>query len=147
MPNEARGTVGLGVDLVHIPGFIDQLDAPGTRFAEVFASAERRAARRRAAATGNHQGHHLAARWAGKEAFIKAWSAALVGQPPVLPPESVNMSEVRIMADAWDRPYVELDGDVASAFATSVPGMRPVISLSHDADYAIAVCQLVPSHP
>ncbi|WP_434699931.1 hypothetical protein [Trueperella pyogenes] len=54
---------GLGVDIVHIPAFADQLRAPGTRFTSVFSATELRTARRRAGATGTLN-HHLAARWA-----------------------------------------------------------------------------------
>lgn len=130
---------GLGVDIVHIPAFAEQLQAPGTRFTSVFSATELRTARRRAGATGALD-HHLAARWAGKEAFIKAWSLALFGQPPAIEPERVDFSEIQVLSDAYGRPYIHLTGTIASAFGTSRPAA--VVSLSHDGDYAIAICQL-----
>lgn len=135
--------VGLGVDLVHIPALTEQLNSPGTRFGESFAASERRAARRRAAETGLDEAHHLAARWAGKEAFIKAWSSVLVGRPPVVVPDKVDMAHIQIAGDAYGRPFVALTGDIAEAFAASVPGATALVSLSHDGDYAIAICQIV----
>lgn len=136
-------TAGVGIDLVHIPTFAVQLAAPGTRFVEVFATSERRAARRRARQTGLDVAHHLAARWAGKEAFIKAWSSTLVGRPPAVDPESVDMAQIQIASDAYGRPFVMLTNEIAEAFAKSVPRARALVSLSHDSDYAVAVCQIV----
>ncbi|XCB29831.1 4'-phosphopantetheinyl transferase superfamily protein [Arcanobacterium hippocoleae] len=57
------------MDLVYIPQFVSQLHQVGSVFADAFSSAERRYARRRAVVTGNLPEYHLAARWAGKEAF------------------------------------------------------------------------------
>ena len=37
--------VGVGIDVVGITAFAEQLDEPGTRFAQVFTPGERRAAR------------------------------------------------------------------------------------------------------
>lgn len=130
---------GLGVDLVHIPTFAEQLAAPGTRMARVFSGAELRAARRRAQATGAGLAYHLAARWAGKEAFIKAWSSALIGQGPAIGEQDLNLAEVQVLSDPYQRPYIALSGVVKEAFGDA-DGV--LISLSHDGDYAIAVCQL-----
>ncbi|MDP9805806.1 holo-[acyl-carrier protein] synthase [Trueperella bonasi] len=135
------GTLGLGVDIVHISSFAEQLAAPGTSFGNSFAAPERRAARRRAVETGLDEAYHLAARWAGKEAFIKAWSGALLGRAPVV--ETVDMAQIQITSDAYGRPYITLTGRIGEAYAQSVPGTRALISLSHDGDYAIAVCQVV----
>ena len=139
-PSTLQG-VGLGVDLVHIPTFAQQLATPGTRFGESFAGPERRAARRRAAQTGLDEAYHLAARWAGKEAFIKAWSSALVGHPPVV--DEVDMAQIQISSDAYGRPYVTLTGEIAEAFAQSLPQTKALVSLSHDGEYAIAACHIV----
>lgn len=135
--------VGLGVDLVHIPSFAEQLGMPGTRFGSSFAPSERRAARLRAGQTVLDEAYHLAARWAGKEAFVKAWSSAILGNPPVVDPDAVDMAQIQIPGDAYGRPFVMLAGEIAEAFATSLPGAKPLISLSHDGDYAIAICHIV----
>ena len=63
--------VGIGIDLVSIPDFAEQVDRPGTVFAETFTPGERRDA----ADKSSSAARHLAARWAAKEAVIKAWSA------------------------------------------------------------------------
>lgn len=130
---------GLGVDIVHIPTFAEQQRAPGTRFLSVFSSTEMRAARRRAGQTGAGIAHHLAARWAGKEAFIKAWSSTLIGQAPAIAPDAVPYADIQILSDAYGRPYLFLTGTIATAFGT---GRNAVVSLSHDGDYAIAVCHI-----
>ncbi|MDR1851767.1 MAG: holo-ACP synthase [Propionibacteriaceae bacterium] len=127
---------GIGVDLVHIPAFADQLAQPGTSFKQVFTEHEREACAGRPG--GEEQ--HLAARWAGKEAVLKAWSSARRGLRPALSKEAVDLSEVEIRVDDWGRPGVVLLGGFAEAVRTSL-GTDPKwkISLSHDGDYAVAV--------
>ena len=44
-PLDLTDVVGVGVDLVGITAFAEQLDEPGTRFAQAFTPGERRAAR------------------------------------------------------------------------------------------------------
>lgn len=132
----SSGREGIGVDVVDIDSFIEQLERPGTRFGDSFTARERRAAARRAAATGQHVGHHLAARWAAKEAFIKAWSAALYGQAPPL--ADVDMAEIEVVADAWQRPAIALHGAVAAAAG----GLRISISMTHDGPIALAFAKV-----
>lgn len=109
--------LGLGVDLVFVPDFARQLEVPGTRFLEVFTGAERRAVERRVAdrrvASGGSAAHHYAARWAAKEAFIKAWSVAIAGQAPPIAPSDVVWQEIEVYSDAWSRPLLRLHGAVA----------------------------------
>ncbi|GAA1738221.1 holo-ACP synthase AcpS [Aeromicrobium alkaliterrae] len=135
--------LGVGVDLVHVPGFAAQLAQPGTRFADAFTPGERADAAERADPDAS-----LAARWAAKEAVVKAWSAAIYGSPPVLPPDGVHR-QIEVVADAWGRPAIRLLGDVATAVATSLgAGAADLgwhLSLSHDADYATAYVTL--THP
>src|ERR1700712_605852 len=73
--------VGVGIDLVFIPDFAEQVDQPGTLFAETFTPGERRDA----ADKSSSAGRHLAARWAAKEAVIKAGSGSRFSQRPVFP--------------------------------------------------------------
>lgn len=124
--------LGVGVDLVHVPTFVDQLDLPGTRFADVFTPGERRDAAERAEQHGGGEGRHLAARWAAKEALVKAWSASLFGEPPPLGYEVLGLVEV--VCDAWGRPRLRLHGAVAEHLA----GLAAHVSLSHDGDHATA---------
>lgn len=116
--------IGIGTDLVHVPSFAEQLALPGTGFAGVFTAGERRDAADRPAS--------LAARWAAKEAFVKAWSASLHGTAPVMGDEA--LAQVEVVRDAWDRPRLRVFGEVARHLA----GVEAHVSLSHDADYASA---------
>lgn len=120
--------VGVGVDLVHVPSFADQLAQPGSRFADAFTPGERGDARDRP----DGPERHLAVRWAAKEAVIKAWSASIHGHPPVTGEHVHHLIEV--VLDAWNRPRVRLHGEVATHLADHALE----ISLSHDADHAVA---------
>ena len=42
-------------------------------------------------------------RWAAKEAFIKAWSQAIYGRPPLIDPDGVDFTEIEIRPDRWGR--------------------------------------------
>ncbi|QKD80628.1 holo-ACP synthase [Actinomyces marmotae] len=145
----------VGMDLVHVPGLAHQLTIPGTVFAErAFTARELREAQRRADRTGALVAEPLAARWAAKESFIKAWSQALVarardgrgsgGTAPVIAPESVDWREIEIVSDRWGRPSLSLTGAIADAVESSLgpgaasPGHWPV-SLTHDGDWAAAI--------
>jgi holo-[acyl-carrier protein] synthase len=120
--------VGVGVDLVHVPAFTEQLDRTGSEFGHVFTAGERRDANGRT----TDPGRHLAARWAAKEAVVKAWSASLHGAPPLMGDEALRLIEV--VTDAWGRPRVRLHGEVAQ----HLDGCAVEVSLSHDGDYATA---------
>ena len=120
--------LGVGVDLVHVTTFADQLDLPGSGFASAFSPGERRDARSRT----TDPARHLAARWAAKEAVIKAWSASLYGEAPVMDENIHGLIEV--VTDAWGRPRVRLHGEVAKR----LEDCTLELSLSHDGDYAMA---------
>lgn len=119
---------GVGVDLVDLTGFAEQLCLPGTRFSQVFTPSERRDA----CSGASDDAVHLAARWAAKEAFIKAWSATMYGVRPPLA-EQVHR-DIEVVLDAWRRPRLRLHGEVAELAA----GLESHLSLSHDGDVAIA---------
>lgn len=140
---------GVGVDTVDVGAFAASLAEPGTRFAGAFSATERRQCRERAAARGASGGgagggdadlaRHLAGRWAVKEAVVKAWSAALYGTPPPIPPDLLRWSEIETVCDAWGRPSVRLGGEVARQVAATVgEGARWHVSLSHDGEAAVA---------
>jgi holo-[acyl-carrier protein] synthase len=119
--------LGVGVDLVHVPTFAEQLDVPGSRFAGVFTPGERSDVAERGG-----DARYWAVRWAAKEAVVKAWSASLFGQPAVMGDEVFGLIET--VTDAWGRPRVRLHGEVARHLA----GCAIDVSLSHDGDHAIA---------
>lgn len=145
-PGSLVGHAGVGVDIVGISAFAEQLDEPGTRFADVFTPGERRAARERGGSgrgPSTREAESLAARWAAKEAVIKAWSSTCFGGPDVIDREHVDLREIEVRSDAWGRPSIRLHGAIAEAMAD----YDVLVSLSHDpaADVAAAFVVLQPS--
>ena len=142
------GVRGVGVDTVDLGAFAASLAEPGTRMARAFSATERRQCRERAEARGasatpavpdDRLSRHLAGRWAVKEAVVKAWSAALYGSPPPIPPDLLRWAEIETVCDAWGRPSVRLGGEVARQVAATVgPDARWHVSLSHDGGSAVA---------
>jgi len=124
--------VGVGIDLVFIPDFAEQVDRPGTIFAETFTPGERRDA----ADKSSLAARHLAARWAAKEAVIKAWSGSRFAQRPVLP-EGIHR-DIEVITDMWGRPKVRLSGAIAEHLADVVIH----VSLTHEGENAAAVAIL-----
>ncbi|MEV0948537.1 holo-ACP synthase [Rhodococcus sp. NPDC049939] len=120
------GVLGIGFDLVTVSEFAEQMDRPGTAMLDNFTPGERRDAATRT----SDPARHFAARWAAKEAVIKAWSTSLFAGPPVLPEAVHHMIEV--VTDAWGRPSIRLLGDVAKHLSDT----KIHISLTHDGDMA-----------
>ena len=129
---DLEGAVGVGIDVVGIKAFAEQLAEPGTRFARAFTPGERRAAR----SGEGSEAESLAARWAAKEAVIKAWSSTRFGHPEVIDPEHVDLREIEVRTDAWGRPAIRLHGVIADSMAA----YTVLVSLTHDesADVAAA---------
>lgn len=125
--------VGIGVDLVDLARFEEQLRLDGTRFREHFTPAERELHPTAAARADEH----LAARWAAKEAFVKAWSVARIGTPPQL--TAVDLREIEVVRDAWGRPTLRLHGEVERAVGEAFDDYSVHLSLSHDAGTAVAM--------
>ncbi len=141
-----RGFVlGVGVDVVDIPAFTEQLDLPGSKFALSFTGAERRECARLAKTSGNI-GQHLAARWAAKEAFYKAWTLADAGDE--IPGAQMDWSQIEVVKDRWGRPYIRLapaletrvNGALTARFGGADGAGHAVwqLSLSHDGPVAQA---------
>ena len=148
---------GLGVDLVSLPEFAAQVREPGSAFLDgVLTPREARRVRARAAATSGAQpgsarydeavARHAGGLWAAKEAFVKAWSCALFGTPPLIGETDMDWREVEVIHDEWNRPALALHGQVAAACEESlgVPSSWSVlVSISHDGAYAIAQVAIV----
>ena len=152
---------GIGTDTVAIDAFAQQLDLPGSRFRNVFTAREMRYAIRRAqrhtrteaagafaTPAAEEAGFetvipaaelapHLAARWAAKEAFIKAWSAALYGSQPVLP--EGHWDAIEVTNDRWGRPAIILGAPIAGAVHKTLGSVNIHVSMSHDGNVASAV--------
>ena len=141
---------GLGVDLVSLPEFAAQVREPGSAFLTgVLTPREARRVRARAtrgAPPGSARydeavARHAGGSWAAKEAFIKAWSCALFGCPPLIGGDEVDWREIEIIHDEWNRPTIALHGCVAAACEESLgppSSWKVLVSISHDGPCAIA---------
>ena len=92
--------------------------------------------RRDASDKSSSAARHLAARWAAKEAVIKAWSGSRFAQRPVLPVDIHR--DIEVVTDMWGRPRVRLTGEIAKHLAD----VTIHVSLTHEADIAAAVAVL-----
>jgi len=130
--------LGVGIDLVDVSGFAEQLDAPGTRFELHAFSAGERA---EVGSTDPTRARRLAARYAAKEAFVKAWSTSRFGRAPALP--AWDLSEVEVVSDAHGRPSIRLSGAIAAAVRGQLGDHWTAhVSLTHDGPMAAAVVVL-----
>lgn len=132
--------VGVGLDVVEVAAFAEQLALPGSRFQGFFRTGERAEIAARAGGA-----EHWAARWAAKEALIKAWSTLFYGRPPVLPDDALGLVEV--VSDGWGRPRIATHG----ALRIELADYDIQVSLSHDGPIAAAyvvlsaACKYAPS--
>jgi len=133
-------TLAVGLDIVTTTTFADQLEDGASGFVDAtFTAGEQRTARELRA-------QRLAARFAAKEAFVKAWSGARAGREPQL--VAVDLREIEVVDDGHGRPALRLHGAVAAALADLAAELgpdatlRPHLSLSHDPPIAAAVVVL-----
>ncbi len=120
---------GLGTDVVEVARIAQLVDRYGARFLDrVFRPAEQAVLARTPAAAAAA----LAARWAAKEALVKALGAHAAG---------VSYRDVEVTRDAQGVPGLRLHG--AAAAAVSRTGARQaLVSLSHERAYAVATVVL-----
>jgi len=125
--------IGIGIDIVHLPGFQKILDNPASHFvAAHFTENETRYAEKNPT---KKPVQHLAVQYAAKEAFIKALGQTNYNQPKVI--KSVDYKEIEILNDEEKRPYLELHGRVKEV--SRAQGVkRAFVTLAHDGDMAIA---------
>lgn len=116
-----------GVDLVHVPALAQKLARSPQLREELFSIEEL------AYCDGRPNSvQHLAARFAAKEALVKAFGLDALG---------LNLSQLSIAHDANARPLFRLDCPLFRAQATAAADGATFdvdVSLSHDGDYAIA---------
>ncbi|ADG98976.1 holo-acyl-carrier-protein synthase [Segniliparus rotundus DSM 44985] len=123
--------LGVGVDVVVVSAFAEQLARPGTVMLRNFTPGERNDVDRR-----QDTARHYAGRWAVKEAVVKAWSVSRFGRSPKEP--NLSPREVEVVTDAWGRPQVRF----GSVLASHLDEVRVHVSLSHDGDIAVAMAVL-----
>ncbi len=116
---------GLGHDVVNVAQFAEQMrDGDGWR--KLFSVRELRQCSLLAEAKHDDEALHIAARWAGKEAVIKAWCEALMncntGYPTEYPYTLDNMpwAGIEILDDSHGCPRVELAQEVQNKLYESV---------------------------
>ena len=126
--------LGIGIDLVQIPGFKDQISDPASSFVHsIFTEQERRYCEE---AISRDASRHYAARYAAKEAAVKALDAAcaLAGiSPPLL-----NLGTIEVIRDDSGRPSL-LFHDSARKLMTAAGVDRAHVSISHENYYANAM--------
>jgi len=108
--------IGIGVDLVDIPRFERSIERTPKLMARLFTAAEQ-----------TLKPHSLAARYAAKEALIKALGGS----------EGVHWTDIEVASEPSGRPVFALSGETAATVAAR--GIATVhLSLSHDAGLATA---------
>lgn len=110
-----------GVDIIEIGRIKDAIDRWGGRFLHrIYTGSELRLCRKKPQA--------LAARFAGKEAVMKALGTGVKG---------VSWREIEILADSKGKPLVNLFGKARSR-ANDLGLGDLAVSLSHSREYAVA---------
>ena len=125
---------GIGVDLAQIPRLRRVVERWNDRFLRrVFTEGEIAYCRRR-----RDPIPHLAARFAAKEATLKALGTGLR--------MGVNWLELEVRRERGQAPTMVLRGR-SEAIARAQGGSRVLLSLTHDGDYAMAQAMLVGDPP
>jgi holo-[acyl-carrier protein] synthase len=116
--------VGMGIDLAEVPRIANMVKRWGDRFTRrVFTDGEREYALSRGNAAS-----HLAARFAAKEATLKA-----LGVPPGL-----SWHEIEVVGGGNEPPLLVLRGQALAA-ANRLGTVRMHLTLTHTADVAAAM--------
>lgn len=115
---------GIGTDLAQISRFRKFL-APGNRVVERIFSADER----QYALKMKDPAPHLAARFAAKEAFVKALGTGLR--------DGLSWQQISVVRDELGCPSLQLSGRAAELLAAR-GASRVHLSYSHDGDYAVA---------
>ena len=121
----------VGVDLVDVEDFATRFAGREAALAEIFTDGELAYCRGQ-----RHPWPHFAARFAAKEAVLKALTSGLSG--------AMQWRDIEVTRDPAGTPGVLVTG--ATGEALSRQGLRPAsVSLSHARGLAVAVVVLVPA--
>ncbi|MFA6142704.1 MAG: holo-ACP synthase [Candidatus Omnitrophota bacterium] len=117
--------IGAGVDIVEIFRMKDAIDKWGDGFlTKIFTDREAEYSNSK---RFSHQ--HFAARFAAKEAVVKA-----IGEPRKFP---VKWTDIEVLNDGEGKPMIKFRGDAAKIKKTKKIG-EIILSMSHSKNYAIA---------
>ncbi len=120
--------IGIGTDLAQCKRFRKFLDRDNKVLERIFSESERNYALRK-----RDPAPHLAARFAAKEAFLKALGTGLR--------DGLAWRQVCVDLDPLGCPALELSGRAAELMAER-GARRAHLSYSHDGDYAVATVVL-----
>jgi holo-[acyl-carrier protein] synthase len=121
-PHPPEGTTELGIDIVKVDRIRHTLERFGSRFSQrVLTTGEQRYARDRP--------ETLAGRWAAKEAVSKVLGLGVRG---------IGWRDIEVERLPTGQPAVRLHGR-AAARAEQLGMERIAVSISHEADYAVAI--------
>lgn len=121
--------IGIGIDLIEVKRIKGALKHPRNNFLKrVFTAGEKSCAQSR----GKTKAEHLAARFAAKEAFLKAIQTGWGTR------NSPLWQEIQVKTRAHGQPYLVLSGK-AKRIAKQLKINQTLLSLSHTKDYAIAI--------
>jgi holo-[acyl-carrier-protein] synthase len=121
-PHPPEGTTELGIDIIQVTRIRATLERFGSRFSNrVLTQSERRYVRDRP--------ETLAGRWAAKEAVSKVLGLGVRG---------IGWQEIEIERLPTGQPAVRLHGR-AAARAEQLGMDRIAVSISHEAEYAVAI--------
>ncbi len=116
--------VGTGTDLARIARFHKYLEPDSRVLERIFTAGERSYSLKM-----KNPAPHLAARFAAKEAFLKALGTGLR--------EGLSWQQIEVIRDELGCPTLQLEGRAAELLAAR--GAKTThLSYSHDGDYAVA---------
>jgi len=118
--------VGIGIDIIEISRIERMLDEYGNNFANrVFTDNERAYCESKA-----RKSMHYGARFAAKEAFLKALGTGLV--------DGIAWRDIEVLNNDAGQPEIRCSG-VAKVFADNLGVARVHLSISHSKEYAAAI--------
>ena len=125
--------VGVGLDLANVQFWADVLTDPTTSVIEgSFTSQEQEDC----LAGPVPASERYAARFAAKEAAIKALAGHRVGREPLF--EKISFLDIEVLRDAWGRPSLKLSG-AAHEIATAIGVGQIHVSMTHEEAFSAAV--------
>ena len=135
---------GIGCDVVNVADFAQQMQ-DGNGWRSLFSTRELRQCAMRAQLKNDAEAIHVAARWAGKEAVIKAWCEAMstLGLQYPYTLDNTPWASIEILDDSRGCPSVHLDAAVNEKLMQSLSTVPTInaqngfsirwhVSLSHD---------------
>lgn len=125
--------IRVGVDMVHVSRVRRLLDEQPRARTDLFTPRELDSC-----GTRRNRYARLAARFAAKEAVLKAFGTGLGPR--------MRWLDVEIVNEPWGRPRVSLHGEVASSLGVRMSG-APEVSMSHTGDVALAQAVVVMRSP